>query len=186
MICIKCGGTILDGCCTKCGYLTNGNKVEDKNNDRNYELKLYNKDFNKISMNKNLLLITILGPLYFSYMGHFFLGTILVLLDYFYIYYSLKFFSIFNVLTMGIFSSTLQIIFIILINRLFYIIFSNSICLSIDKYRIKRIKKKYKDNYIEKLKSHKHHKYYLILTILLYVIVLSIIVIIKRINNGLI
>ncbi len=185
MICIKCGGSIVDGCCTKCGYLINGNRIQDKSTDINLELKLFNKDFGKISRNKNLFLVTILGPLYFSYMGHFFLGTFSVLFDYIYFTYAFQFFDAINIVTINMFNTPFQTIFIILINRLFYVIFSNTICLSLDKNKIKRIKKKYKDNYIDKLKSYKHHQYYLILTILLYVIVLSIIVIVKRINNGL-
>jgi len=178
MICPKCNGKIVDGCCTKCGYLENGNRIENNNIDKNEDLKLFNKDFEIINENRNLLWVFILGPLYFSYRGYFFLGTILGLIDYFIFYYFIN--TSIMVLVFGI---TMIGPIYILINRLIYIIFSNYICLLIDKIKIKRIKKKYKESYKEKLKEYKHNKYYLIFSIIIYLALIFIIT--KIIQNGL-
>lgn len=185
MNCPKCNGKIIDNCCVKCGYLTNGNKIENREIDKNYELKLFNKDFDIINRNKNLFLVFILGPLYFSYRGYFFLGTVLTLIDFLYFFYSSSFISILLSLKGIWYSNVIAIIITIIFSRLFYIIFSNAICLLIDKYKIKKIKNKYKCNYIDKLKNYKHHKYYLIFTVVLYLIVILMFTIIRRIKNGL-
>ena len=137
--------------------------------------------FDIIIQNKNLLLVFILGPLYFSYRGYFFIGTILGIIDYLIFYYAMNFFDIL-VIIFGGFEFAMIYFFI---NRLIYIVFSNFICVLIDKLKVKRIKKKYKENYKDKLKKYKHNKYYLLLTLLIYVILIYILIIIKRIPNGL-
>ena len=181
MKCDKCGGQIIDGCCIKCGYLENGNKIEIKESCKNEDLKLFNKDFSIISENKNLLLVFILGPLYFSYRGYFFIATILGILDYLLFYYSMNSIPYIILLISNSFIGVLYFF----INRLIYIIFSNYICILIDKLKIKRIKKKYKENYKQKLKEYKHNKYYLLITFVIYLILILMFVIIKRIQNGL-
>ncbi|MBR6690538.1 MAG: hypothetical protein IKL65_04335 [Bacilli bacterium] len=181
MKCSRCNGKIVDCCCVKCGYLENGNKIENKEIDKNEDLKLFNKDFDIINRNKNLLLIFILGPLYFSYRGYFFLGTILGLIDLFAFYYSMNLLSI----AIFIFGSTYVSLFYLLINRLIYIIFANYICVLIDKLKVKRIKKKYKEDYKNKLKEYKHNKYYLLITLIIYLILFIMFIISKGIKNGL-
>lgn len=170
MMCPKCNFKLVDGCCVKCGYLSNGNQVKNVDIDKNEALKLYNKNFEDIVRNKNLILITLLGPLYFSYMGYFFIGTILGIID------TLVFINIphiYNLIfnTNNLFTITSPSIQIyIIINRLMYILFANYICLLIDKIKVNYIKKKYKENYKYKLKNYKHRKLYLLLTILIYVV----------------
>jgi len=177
----KCNGKIVDGCCVNCGYLENGNQIKNKNIDKNEDLRLFNKDFDTIITNKNLLLIFILGPLYFSYRGYFFLGTILGIIDYLVFYYSM---NLFNILVL-IFGGFQVAIICFFINRLIYIIFSNYICVLIDKFKIRRLKKKYKENYKNKLKEYKHNKYYLLITLIIYLILIMSFIILKRIQNGL-
>jgi len=181
MNCPKCNSKLVNGCCIKCGYLSNGNQIENKNIDKNEDLKLFNKDFDKLNLNKNLLLVFILGSLYFSYMGYFFLGTILGILNYFLFYFVMNnieiSISIFGTLPVGI--------LYFFINRLLYIIVANYICLQIDKVKIKIIKTRYKDQYKEKLNSHRYHKYYLFITIVIYVILILMFIISRRIKNGL-
>lgn len=181
MNCSKCNGKIVDGCCVKCGYLKSGNKIQNIEVDKNEDLKLFNKDFDTIVQNKNLLLIFILGPLYFSYRGYFFTGTLLGIIDYLMLYYSMNSLDILII----IFGSFPTLMLYFSINRLIYIIFANYMCILIDKIKIKIIKKKYKENYKEKLKMHKHNKYYLLLTFLVYLIIIGIFFFIKRIQNGL-
>ena len=181
MNCIKCNGKIVDGCCIKCGYLDSGNQIENIQIDKNEDLKLFNKDFDIIIQNKNLLLVFILGPLYFSYRGYFFLGTILGIIDYLIFYYSMNLFNIL-VIIFGGFQISMICFFI---NRLIYIIFSNYLCVLIDKFKIKKLKKKYKENYKDKLKEYKHNKYYLLITLLIYFILIMMFIISRRIQNGL-
>ena len=115
----------------------------------------------------------ILGPLYFSYRGHFVIGTCLVFLDY------LFFLIIGN--TLGNFPLFSIIMFIyIILNRTMYASFSNTICLFIDNIRIKIIKKRNKENYLLKLEKYKHKKIYLLLTLILYLVVVAIFIFIKR------
>ena len=182
MRCEKCDGKIVGGCCTKCGALQNGNQINEVEIDKNEDLKLFNKDFDIINQNKNLFLIFIFGPLYFSYRGYFFLGTILGIVDYLFLYYMMN-----NVLNIAIFifGSGLVFILYMFINRLLYIIFSNYICLLIDKHKVKKIKEKYTKNYKSILKKHKHKKYYFILTLVVYFVLIALFVIIGGIKNGL-
>jgi len=182
MRCEKCDGKIVGGCCTKCGTLQNGNKIMQVEVDKNEDLKLYNKDFDIINQNKNLFLIFLLGPLYFSYRGYFLLGTVLGIVDYLLLYYMMN-----NVLNIIIFILGSMWVFLLymFINRLFYIIFSNYLCLLIDKYKVKKIKEKYKKNYKSILKKHKHNKYYLMLTIVVYLFLILLFVISRGIKNGL-
>ena len=43
MVCKHCNGKIVDGCCTKCGILETGNRIEEINVDKNEDLKLLNE-----------------------------------------------------------------------------------------------------------------------------------------------
>ena len=182
MKCPKCNGTIVDSCCVNCGYLLNGNQIKNKEIDKNEDLKLFNKDFDTINRNKNLLLIFILGPLYFSYRGYFFIGTMMGLIDYLLFYYFMN--NLFTIIIL-IFGGFWVAMIYLFLNRLIYIIFSNHICILIDKIKIKIIKKKHKENYKVKLKQYKHNKYYLLITLIVYLILISIFVVVRRIQNGL-
>ena len=90
-----------------------------------------------------------------------------------------------NLFLIFIFGPAIVFILYMLINRLFYVIFSNYICLLIDKYRVKKIKEKYTKNYKSILKKHKHNKYYFILTLIVYFVLIALFVIVKGIKNGL-
>lgn len=182
MRCKKCDGKIIGGCCTKCGLLQNGNKINEAEIDKNEDLKLFNEDFDVINQNKNLFLIFIFGPLYFSYRGFFLLGTVLGIVDYLLLYYLMN-----NVLNIVIFIFGPGLVFIlyILINRLLYVIFSNYVCLLIDKYKVKKIKEKNQKNYKKILKKYKHNKYYFILTLAVYFVLILLFVVSRGIKNGL-
>lgn len=180
MYCEKCKGKVVDGVCIKCGKIKDGDKIEEKNIDKFEDLKLFNKDFDSINRNKKQYLPFIFGPIYISYRGHFFTGTILVLVDYLLFY----FIVLNNIL--NIFSSVIMIYLYIFIDRLLWATFSNPICISLDKIKIKQIKNKYKENYKYELKVYKHRKIYSVLTVLIYIILILIFIKIKRIQNGVI
>jgi len=175
MICPKCNIKLNRGCCIKCGYMENGNtiKLEETKNEKFEYQKLFNKNFDAMYRNEKIFFSLILGPLYFSYRGHFIFGTILVLIDAFLFYFVNAVFSYMSLYIIWIF-------LYILLNRLLYATLSNSICLFIDDIRIKQIKKKYKEDYIYKLEKYKHRKIYLLLTILFYIVLIGIIMIINR------
>lgn len=179
MKCPKCNSEIMDGCCIKCGYLLNGNQIEEKDADKFKEQKIFNKDFDKINRNKNLLLVWILGPLYFSYRGYFLMGTILGIIDYFVFYWFM------NIITLNLFGNTPLVFLFLLVDRLIYVVFANYICLLIDKIKIKLIMKTYKDNYIDKLRKYKHKKIYLLFTIVIYIVLIFLFFMIRRYKNGL-
>lgn len=172
MECKKCGGKIVNNVCIKCGYFINGEQIEEKNIDKFKELKLFNEDFYIINNNKKQYIPFLIGPIYISYRGHILTGTILGILD------CLLFYLIVINNVFMLFSNTILIYIAILINRIFWASFSNSICLILDKIKIKQIKSKYKDNYIYKLKTYKHHKIYALITLLIYVMLIVIYIII--------
>ena len=184
MECTNCGGKIIDGCCICCGQLTNGNVVDvnKQTEDKFYLQKLFNDNFDIIYRNEKLFLIFVLGPLYFSYRGYFIVGTIFTFID-----------TLINILSMYIISifiknpTLLNIIvaFYLMFNRLVYCTFANSICILIDNLKIKRIKRKYKEKYMEKIVNYRHRKICLLLTVLFYLIPIVLFAIIRRYQNGL-
>lgn len=179
MKCPKCKSELRNACCLRCGYMENGNQIKYNYNTQNKykEQKLYNKHFDEMYRNEKIYKVFILGPLYFSYRGYFFLGTVLMYLDY------LLLLKVGNFL--GRFSMYPILMFCyIILNRVTYSVFSNSICLIIDNIKIKIIKKYYKENYLEKLQNYKHNKIYLLLTLIFYLIVISIFILIRRYENS--
>ncbi len=184
MNCPNCNGKIIDGCCINCGYLINGNKIDKSNEteDKYFLQKMFNDDFDTIYRNKNIFLVFILGPLYFSYRGYFIIGTMLTFIDFLIYCFNV---TIVNRFVLNSIFSTPLIIFCVVFSRTIYCLFANTICLLIDKIKIKVIKKIYKDKYIEKINDYKHRKIYLILTVLFYLVPIILFVIIKRYQNGL-
>ena len=156
MKCPNCEIDLVNGCCLRCGYLPNGNQIKYnyETHDKFKEQKLFNKHFDIMYRNEKLYINFLLGPLYFSYRGHFILGTVFVFIDFLIFCLNLYLISrfIFNPLVL----SMLKCIYIF-INRLFYCTFANSICLLIDNIRIKNIKNRYKENYLEKLNDLVQH-----------------------------
>ena len=168
MKCPKCNSDIVDGCCVRCGYLLNGNFVRNREVEKNEDLKLFNKDYESLLYNKKLLLIFILGPLYFSYRGFLITSLLSIIIDR-YLYF--LFMDIVNHSIFMLSSFSMQLIYFV-ISRLIYVIFSNSICILIDKLKIKMYKMIYKENCKEKISNHKHHKFYLIIAIVVYIILI--------------
>lgn len=184
MKCTNCGGKIIDGCCISCGRLTNGNIVDvnKETEDKFYLQKLFNDNFDIIYRNKSLFLVFVLGPLYFSYRGYFIIGTIFTFIDFLIYCFNGMIISVFVV--NPILASILRT-FGIIFYRLIYCIFANTVCCLIDNLKIKRIKRKYKENYIKRLANYKHRRIYLLLTILFYLIPIVLFAIVRRYQNGL-
>lgn len=183
MKCVKCGGKIINNCCIRCGLLTNGNivKQDEEVIDKYHVQRLYNKNFDIMNRNEKTYINFLLGPLYFSYRGHLILGIISVFIDYLLFYFISTFISSASYISL---LTNLMLCFYLILNRLIYVGFSNSICLLLDNIKINKIRRKYKDNYLDKLNNTWYKKYYLFITLIFYLIVIILFVIIKRYSNG--
>ena len=180
MNCPNCNIEMNKGICLKCGYMENGNYIERfKKDDRNTDIRIYNEDYDEMNMNSKKIINLILGPLYFSYRNHLITGIIVSGLSlailYFEILLTQSLLSLGNIFTLIAFFNTT---FYILINRILYMGFSNSICLKLDRNRINKLKGK--PNYMDLLVNHKNKSIAkIIINILIYIVIISIILFLK-------
>ncbi len=165
--------------CMYCGYLDNGNFIENMPKKNISDLEIYlGEEYDKMLRNTTYLQTFLLGPLYFCYRGYFLLGFILFPIE---IYLSLFLSRFYN--------HTIGFIILLLISRIFYMTIANSICLSLKKREIIKIKKKFPLNYLEKLQKKANYQkryFYVFLAIFLYFLIIFIILLPKWIENGLI
>ena len=175
--CPKCGFYMKENYCVKCGYyegasVSNIDRYEKKTNDLELLLK---DEYQKIIYNKNLLLIFLLGPLYFCYYNCFLLGFLLIFVEFILI-------CIFGMLCEG---SLLVILLILFVNRMICVVWANDFIKKILTNRIIKIKKKYPNNYQEMLFSIKPKSFLKILeSIFIYFFIIFIWVIIYRTYRG--
>lgn len=153
MKCPKCGKVMSKDLahtfCTHCGYLDAGEQIHGYTEEKNSDLEIYlGKDFDKIWRNTNWLSSLILGPLYLCYRGFVLLGLILMPLEW-------MFWSVFA----HSFSTFYYILLFlaIAITRVFFMTTNNMICIYFYNRRIKKIKKKYPDTYLEELRKNNGH-----------------------------
>lgn len=177
MLCPNCKSEMKEDFCIKCGYMNNGNFInQHESQDKYQDIKIYNKQFETMNRNQKKWLNLILGPFYFSYRSHILVGTIIGIID----------FLIF-ILTASIISALISIgniyclfayfiiVFYVLTNRIMYMTFSNYLCIKIDDIKIKKIKKHHQ-NYTKKLQKHKSSSIiYILINILIYIIPIVII-----------
>lgn len=165
--CIKCGSNMLDNCCVRCGYMTNGNYISNKEPiDKNKDIKMYNDTYDKMYRNEKKIIPFFIGPLYFSYKNHLILGFIFTLLDILLYKELLKLCEPVGYFTLFFY---MIVLFILLIKSLFYAILANSICIKADIYKISKLKDN-KDYIIANHKSSSVFK--LILNIIFYITVI--------------
>ena len=175
MKCPNCNIEMNNGICLKCGYMSNGNYIEQyKKTDKYTAIRMYNEDYDIMNYNSSKLLTFFLGPFYFSYRNHLLIGFLISIIDllmfllYININDSLNYLgSIFSVF------AYFNTVFYPIINRAFYIGFSNTICIFIDKCMVKKLM--LKSNYIDKLIKHKSKSFLkLFIHILLFIVVIII------------
>ena len=172
MICPKCNIELEKGICLKCGYMENGEQIEQfKKDDKYTDIRIYNEDFEQMNTNQNKCINFLLGPLYFSFRNHLIIGTIISLLAFLILYMEMKITDYFlQIGTLCTLLAFFNLTFYILINRVTYMAFSNPICIELDKIKIKKIKKH--KNYIDKLARHKSKSFLsLLIQILIYIII---------------
>lgn len=140
--CIKCNGIIYNGCCIKCGLMDNNVYIKKEKNISKYdEYRNYNEDFDLMFHNDNGYIPFLIGHLYFSYRNYLFLGIIsevLEIIAFIGMYYYLDKLVIFSNI-IGFFVFTILTFVIV---RLQFYLFSNKICLALDKKKIKKYKEK--------------------------------------------
>lgn len=92
MICPNCGKKSNNSSfCMFCGYLTNGNFIDNNHAKVRSDLEIYlDDDYFVVTRNTNYITTFILGPLYMCYKNKFLIGFILGIIDsllvYLYIY----------------------------------------------------------------------------------------------------
>lgn len=175
MVCPKCNINLDRGICLKCGYMENGEQIEQyKPNDKYTDIRIYNEDFETMNQNQKKYINLIMGPLYFSYRNHILAGTIISIISFLILYIEIKITD--YILSIGILSTLLYFLnttTYILINRILYMSFSNVICIKLDNAKIKKIKKQNK-NYIEILSKHKSKSIISLLIQIFFYIIISI------------
>lgn len=172
MICPKCNVEMERGICIKCGYMENGNTVEQfKDTNQHTEIRLYNEDFDQMNTNQKKLMNFIMGSYYFSYRGHLIMGLISTIIAFTILFFELKITK-----ALSQFGSTMLIliflntVFYVVINRVIFMSFSNPICIELDKCKAKKIKD------TEKLINHKcRNLMFLLIHILLSILPLILI-----------
>ena len=91
MICPRCNIELDKGICLKCGYMDNGEQIEQFKKESKYDnIRIYNEEFDEMNTNQKRYLNLILGPLYFSYRNHLLIGTIISIISLFILKLELK------------------------------------------------------------------------------------------------
>lgn len=178
MRCPNCNALMLNGCCVRCGTLENGNQSNNEYVSKYDDDRKYNDDFDMMYRNENWYTPFIIGNLYFSYRKHLLLGIIFGIIDFALFYFLSYSYSKMNFANLYLYYYIM--FFFELLVRTLYSIISNSICLSLDKRKIKKLKKK------NKFLPTGDRKSILLafLNIFIYIFIIAILVIIRRIQNG--
>ena len=138
MYCPNCGFGMDDNYCIHCGYLRNGNFIEDKQNDEPLLSYYFGSKFDYYYRNKNWFISGLLGPTYIFCHNHYVAGVILYILD----LVITMFFLVFNhvfLLTHAV--KILNVCFIIL-NRYFWSIVNNVLYLKLTNRKLEKIKRR--------------------------------------------
>lgn len=162
MECPKCHVKMARGFCIRCGYIDEETKMKDHQiHFEKSDLERYLKSFyTTVLYNQNRKIIFVLGPLYFAYLDYFWLSLFLGLVDFCFI-----------VCVGYLFQSAFAFLLAVIIDRLLYMMFANSLYIFMVNKKIKRWKKKYQDDFIKKLQNKKSKNFFLpLLVVLIYIV----------------
>lgn len=183
--CPKCNSNMIDDCCVKCGYMTNGNISGTYKPDKNEDLKLYNKYFEEMNINKYKFLIFILESSYIAYKKHYLSATLIGFIDSIITALMWIITSIFvdGYSRLNIWISFLflfMFIVYLIIKKIIYVMFANTICLKLDQIKINKIKES-NDNYKIIFKNNKSNSIaflilHIITNLLLFILVFTLLV----------
>lgn len=179
MNCPKCNSKMIDNCCIKCGYMMNGNNVTMKSIDKNNGLKIYNDNYDIMLHNSNSLMVFIFGLPYLAYDGYIFYGLLGGILEFsLFMMYS----YLISYIPLGNFFQFSSMLMYIIITRYLCSSFLNSLCLYLDKRNIEKLKKHKDYRLVKSVHGYKG----IFLVYLIYFIIIFLLIIYKRMLNGLI
>ncbi len=154
MKCTKCNIELIDGCCPKCGYLMNGNKVSLENRPEKFiDEKNINSDFDKLYRNENSLVPTLFGGFYLAFHKCALSALLINLIEA--VSMCLIRYYIGRIPYFGAYAPTIIFILFIVFRMLFGAV-SNSIILFWDKIKINCYKKRHSENYQKYLYKYKN------------------------------
>ena len=174
--CPKCGFYIISSNCPKCGYETEHiyqEKYKTKPNDLEILLK---DEYIKIIHNTNTKLIILLGPLYFSYYNFYLISFIFTIIELTINYITLSYINSFDMIS---YISLMPLfMFLLIIERIIYLSFYNTLLLSLIKKKLTKIK--IKSNYKEIIYKYKPKS--ILRPIIILLIIITLIILKKYIN----
>lgn len=181
--CPKCGAVMMNDCCVGCGFMSNGNYTGKITIDKFSDLKLYDDHFDDLTMNRKLFLVFLLESLYFCYRGHLLFGCFVGFVD---MFISYGFISVVSNIFGNFFPLLVNfsLIAYFIVKKILYVMFANTICLSLDKLRVDRIKKRF-NNYQAILCKHNDCDWFkVIICLVIYYVVLFLFLFYKWKING--
>lgn len=154
MKCPKCGRKMIHDqkhtFCLFCGYMDDGTIIKGKSEESKVsDVEIYlGKKYDKIYRNDTNLIIFLLGPFYFCYLKHLFLGVFCFFLNILIYYF------------VGSFTYQYRFLFFIatfLFLRVIYMTIANMIYLKLCDRKMKKIKLTSSDNYLDELRQLSDH-----------------------------
>ena len=158
MICPKCKMEMNNkDYCFHCGYMLNGNTIEKKEINPTILELYFGEKYDKYIRNKNWIVSGILGPTYIFCQGHYMVGLLLIILDYF---ISL-FFIVFNHALLYYYVVLLLNFIYLVLNRYIWSIIGNIIYLKLLTKRLTKMKEQNYDKYESNIQQlyKKDHKF---------------------------
>ena len=143
--------------CFHCGYMLNGNTIEKKEINPTMLELYFGEKYDKYIRNKNWIVSGILGPTYIFCQGHYIVGLLLIILDYF---ISL-FFIVFNHALLYYYVVLLLNFIYLVLNRYIWSIIGNIIYLKLLTKRLTKMKEQNYDKYESNIQQlyKKDHKF---------------------------
>lgn len=165
MECPNCHIKMTGDFCIRCGYIDEDTHMKDHQiNFEKSDLEKYLKnDYVKILYNQNKKAIFILGPLYLAYREHFYLSFILGIFD-----ILIMFFSGY------LFQSTLMMVMTFIIIHFLYVMFCNPLYIYLTNRFIRKVKKRFPEDYENIFRNKKSKNLFLPFLVLLCYVVLFI------------
>ncbi len=190
MKCPNCKADMSDrDYCIRCGYMKNGKFIGQYNPvDKDADLKAYQDHYEEMLWNNKLYKPFFLGCFYFSWNRHLFVGLISGFIGLALYYLLMILFLSFPLLDnipindiqqASVFMFSVAAIIII---RTLYAAIANTICLYLDRKKILFMKKKYPEEYMQKLLKQKPRSFMQVLMhVMLYMLFFVIFLILARV-----
>ena len=144
MFCPNCGIQMKTNYCTHCGYMRNGQFIEsNKAIDESLLSYYFGPRYDYYNRNNNWFVAGLLGPMYIFCHNYYLIGLLLFIID---LIIMMAVFILNHIIQIDKISYFLDILYFI-INRFIWATIGNIIYLKITNCKLKRVMKKYPDNY---------------------------------------